>query len=228
MLLQGGFPNGRLLLPTQPPRAMSRPELWSQDPVNVGLTLLCLALSIVFLRDFFILWGPVLRCIALAKPNLELEYNIQLSRTRNRTVLVCGIAFLLMADRFALISPTLWISAVLLAGYILHHSLIAYILPWKRVPQNNRATVSHLIFTFGIVLTFLMLLTTALWLIARWSDETMRLVLLVECAAVYLLVLVREWQILRLSCNPFAAFLYLCSLEVVPLAALVAVSVLIN
>ncbi len=222
-----GFPNGKLWLSTEPLRALSTPALWSENGVNVTLLFVCIALIIIFLRDFFILWNPILRCLALAKPNTELEYNIQLARTRNRVAIICSLLLLLICDRFSLLASSLWLSAVIIAGYILIHSLMASILSWRRVPQYNKSASQHIVFTYGIVLSVLMALTSAIWLIARWSEELMRLILVIEAGAVFLLLLLRQWQILRLSYRPFLSFLYLCSLELVPAAALVAM-VLLN
>ena len=98
------FPGGKLWMSDEPLEAIAREASWSQDPVHSVIALAAIVLLIVFMRDYFILWTPISRCLFRAKANIEMEHSIQLARTRNRAALLMLLPMWLIAERFSLLS----------------------------------------------------------------------------------------------------------------------------
>ena len=71
----------------------------------------------------------------------------------------------------------------------------------------------------------LMLLTLGPLVLFRAPGSAIRIVLIVEMALSYLILLLRRIQILSPYCNPFSLFLYLCALELLPTGIYIASAV---
>lgn len=221
------FPNGKLWMSDEPLEAIAREASWAQDPVHSVIALLSLVLLIVFMRDYFILWTPVLRCLLRAKANVEMEHSIQLARTRNRAAILTLLPMWLIAERFGLISEHMWLSLSIMVAYLILKRLVAAIILPRRIPGEVRLAVRRALYTYGIVLAFVMIATVGLWLLIDWDPASMVWVFGAEAGATLLLSMLREGEILSASCRPFATFLYLCGLEAVPAAALVAAAIVV-
>lgn len=221
------FPNGRLWMSDEPLQAIAREASWSQDPVHSVIALAAIVLLIVFMRDYFILWTPIMRCLGRAKANVEIEHSIQLARTRNRAALLMLLPMWLIAERFSLLSERMWLSLAIMVGYLVVKRLLAEIVLPSRIPAELRLAVRRALYTYGIVLAFVMMATVGLWLLIHWDTDAMVWVFAAEAGAILLLSMVRESEILSTTCRPLARFLYLCALELIPAAGLVAVGLVV-
>ena len=221
------FPNGRLWMSDEPLEAIVREASWSQDPVHSVIALLAIVLLIIFMRDYFILWTPIMRCMVRAKANVEMEHSIQLARTRNRAALLMMLPLWLIAERFTLLSEQMWLSLAIMLGYLVVKRLIAELLPLRRISSETRLAVRRALYTYGIVLAFAMMLTVGLWLLVGWDETAMKWVFGIEAGVALLLSMVREGEILSATYHPLVSFLYLCALELIPAAGLVAVGLVV-
>ena len=222
------FPNGLLWMSREPLDPVPIEASWAHDPVHSVLAILTIVLLIIFMRDFFILGGPISRCLTRGKANIELEHSVQLARTRNRAALLALLPMWLAAERFSLVSESMWLTLAILAGYLLLRRIVAAVLPAGRLPSESRLAVRRALYTYSIVLSALMTLTVGIWALVRWDTETMRYVFAAEAGVVLMLSFVREAQILNTVFRPFITFLYLCGLELIPAAGLVAASILVK
>ena len=222
------FPNGRLWMSDEPLQALAAETSWSQEPVNSVLALVAIVLLIVFIRDYFILWTPITRCLVRPKANVEMEHSVQLARTRNRASMIMALSMLLICDRFHLISSSMLISAGVLAGYVVLRRILSELLPHKRLSQEVRTAVRRTLYTFTIVLAAVMLVTVGLWALLHWDEGAMVWVFLAEAGAILLLSMAREGEILGATDHPLVSFLYLCALEILPAAGLIAAAVLVD
>ncbi|MBO4465890.1 MAG: hypothetical protein J5748_04355 [Bacteroidales bacterium] len=220
------FPNGKLWMSDEPLEALAREASWAQDPVHSVIALLAIVLLIIFMRDYFILWTPVMRCIFRAKANIEMEHSIQLARTRNRAALMMMLPMWLIAERFSIISERMWLSLAIMLGYLVLKRLVAEILLPSRLQAETRLAVRRALYTYSIVLAFTMMLTVGVWLLVGWDEGAMKWVFGIEAGVVLLLSMVREGEILSATYHPLVSFLYLCALEILPAAGLVAAAVL--
>ena len=221
------FPNGKLWMSDEPLEAIAREASWAQDPVHSVIAIAAIVLLIVFMRDYFILWTPVMRCLLRAKANVEMEHSIQLARTRNRAALLTLLPMWLIAERFGLISERMWLSLAIMVAYLILKRLIAEIILPRRIPSEVRLAVRRALYTYGIVLAFVMIATVGLWLLIDWDPAAMPWIFGAEVGAALLLSMLREGEILSANCRPFATFLYLCGLEAVPAAALAAAAIVV-
>lgn len=181
-----------------------------------------MALIVVFLRDFFIVGVPVLRCMDTYKYNLELEHNIQLSRTRNRAAALVFLPLWLVADRFCVLNESIWYSVLMLVGYLLFRRIMSGILPLRKISSESRTALRRMLYTFSIPLCMVVLLVVGVNALAGWGDVTVKTIIIVIFGLNLTLVMVQELRILNLRYHPFVSFLYLCGLEFVPASALVA------
>lgn len=220
------FPNGRLWMSDEPLETLVREASWAQDPVHSVVALLAIVLLIIFMRDYFILWTPVMRCMVRAKANVEMEHSIQLARTRNRAALLMLLPMWLIAERFSLLSEQMWLSLAIMLGYLVLKRLAAEIALPRKLSAEARLAVRRALYTYGIVLAFVMMMTVGLWMLVRWDAGAMMWVIVAEAGATLLLSMVREGEILSATYHPLVSFLYLCALEIVPAAGLVAAAVL--
>lgn len=219
------FPNGKLWMSGEPLEAAARQATWAHDPVHSVLVILTVVLIIIFIRDFFILWSPILRCLVRAKANIEMEHSVQLARTRNRAALLAALPMWLVAERFSLVSDSMWVTLGIVAGYLLLRRVVAGLVLPAKIGSENRLAVRRALYTYSIVLAAAMLLTVGVWTIFPWDEGVMRWILIGLTGATILLSTVHEGQILRMNCRAFLSFLYLCALEIVPAAALALASV---
>jgi hypothetical protein len=59
------------------------------------------------------------------------------------------------------------------------------------------------------------------------DDATIKTVSFYILAAFYAIFIVRKHQFLLSGCNPFATFLYLCTLEILPTGILIATDIIL-
>ena len=214
------FPNGLLWL-SREALSPASPELsWTDNPVNGILSVVCLLVVICDIKDFFIIWKPLMPALARWKPLVSLEYNMQLSRTRNRLAGLLFLPFCLAADWAGLTPLPLFLLAGVLAGTGLLKWAISRILSHKRVSQDNWNAATNAAFSLFIVLSVISVLSAGIMGAFRVYENVARIVLYAEIGLFYLLSLVREAQILNSNCGPFRTFLYLCALELPPAAVL--------
>ena len=206
-------------------------------PLSVSiLVAVFVVLMILFLRAFLQLLPFIEDSFLRARGSSALENSVRVSRDRNTVALVMLLPALLLAFRYRLYDPSfiaaysgdacLWLIGACLAGYLLLR-LIIYMLLKPRRRYENYQVAHHASYTFFILLVLLLLSTAGVLSVFKVQDSAMKVVLYVETAAVYLMYLIRSSHFLLLSCNHFRTFLYLCALELIPLAALILSAVLL-
>ena len=206
-------------------------------PVSVSiLVLVFVVLMIVLIPTFMQLVPYVADSFFRARGSSALENSVRVSRDRNTVALVMLLPALLLIFRYRLYDPDflaskagderLWLIAAALECYLILRILLYIVFkPHRRYEAYQ--TAHHASYTFFILNVLLMLFTAGIMFLFKASDQLIRNVLYIECAAVYLVFLIRRSQILSLSCNHFRTFLYLCALELFPTAALIVSAVLL-
>ena len=229
------FRIGELLLRTVPSGAgeVSAPVA----PLSVSiLSVVFVVLMIVLMRSFIHLIPFIADSLLRARGSVALESSVRVSRDRNMVAMVMFLPMLLLSWRYRLYNPSfiadagpdarMGLIAAVFAGYLLLR-LFMYVLLKPRRRYEQFQVAHHATYTFFILLVILLLFTAGIMYVFGASDATIRLVLYLETAFVYLLFLLRRAQILSLSCNHLRTFLYLCGLEILPTAALVVSAVLL-
>ena len=207
------------------------PEAWADVGVNRILTVAMLAVSMLVLKDYLRLLPLLGGCLVRSRGNLEIEHSVSQARNRNRCALA-GLGILcLLCDRCGLypagfiagLAPEWKVAAIfgIFEAYILLHRMASALLRKPRLDAEGRTAAGNALFNYFLAGLPLMLLSAGLMWLFKASDASVRAVLLAELFAVMAVTLLREGQILSSKYSPLQTFLYLCGLEIIPLAALI-------
>ncbi len=196
--------------------------------VAVGLSVL---VALLILRPLTAMLPKLTASLLRTRICLELEFNLREQITRNRLCMGMVLPMGLIIWRFRLYDPD-WFSHLGPALRLL--SCIAVIfLYWlcRYVPQrllrHRRLSGEvyqagcNFAFTANILATIVVALTACVLSLCGAADGVVRTVLLWLYAALYLVFVLRKFQIFASSCPIFSAILYLCALEVLPTGLLV-------
>ena len=200
------------------------------------LVVVFVLLALILLDDFLELAPYLADHIFRSRGSRALEHSLRVSRDRNTIAIAFIIPAILIVNRYRLwpatfldgLNPDLRLPVV--AGVFLVYILIRYLSyiifkPKRRYEYYVLAYRSA--FSLFILLMVLLLVTVGIQALFGCKDLLIRDVLYAEIALVYLFHLVRKMQILSISYSPLTTFLYLCTLELLPTAALVVSAVLL-
>jgi len=207
-------------------------DILQDNIVFASLAIFFTLLFLLELRSFQKILPSLVTCILRWKGNLDLEDSLQLSRSRNLVAMTLAIPSCMLAYSYSLVnpdifkglSPELQLGAV--SGVVLIYVLMRTFLNWQLEMQHYGTKLftaaNRSFYTYSIILFFLVFAVGAVTKALTGSMETARTVLLWTIAASYVVYIIRRGQIFMATCNPFATFLYLCALEILPTAVLVA------
>lgn len=224
------FKSGQLLL-DQLPSAEPVAEAGGLSVVFVPLVMgLFVLLALVFFPRFRDLGPLLLDSLFRARGSAELERSVRASHDRNVLAVVLLIIAPLVLYQFQVYNPSFlrhfegsW-DLLVIAGVVLAYLLLRIAIYYLLKPRHgleNYLLARHTVYTYFCCMAILILATVVIIALFRVPASVVRMVLWIEMAASYLLILLRRAQILALSCNPLRTFLYLCGLELLPSAALV-------
>lgn len=229
------FIQGKLEMSAVPVQEAAQAMLWDDFLLNRVLVVAAVLIGIAGLRDLLRLLPELLYCFSRPRASVSLEYNTSVVRMRNTAALISILPFCLLADRFGLFRPELW-SAVpeewsapatvgVFLAYLLLRTVCSALIRPPRLSGTAADAVRRSPWNYFILLTLLMLLSVGLLYIFRPSDTVVRITLYAETALFFLLSLLRSGQILASGFSGLTTILYLCSLELLPAAALAAYAV---
>ena len=75
--------------------------------------------------------------------------------------------------------------------------------------------------TFFVILTLMLLAAGGIMSVTGTDETVIKTAMLWISAGIYLLFILRKFEIFVSSCSVFTAFLYLCALEIIPTGTLV-------
>lgn len=227
------FRSGTLVLPTEPWEDLAQAPIWTDVAVNRILCLVAVVLMVANLLDYFRLFPSLLYCFDRSRGAEDLEHSIGLARARNLSAILYGLPFCLVLDRFEIVRPAFWSgipaawSALatigLLCAYMLVRDLCFLFFRPRRVHGEAFATLRHNPFNYLLLLVPVLFVTVSVIMIGHLPPALAKYILAGEIALAWLLTLSRSGQILRKRCSGLSTILYLCALELLPAALLVAV-----
>lgn len=195
------------------------------------LVLISLLAALLIIRRLLNVMPSLLACLIRWKENINMETSVKQSRNRDILMIILSLPICLIVYRFGLYQPAfmnemnsnLQLAATIgaIGAFIgLRYALEAMIKPARRNIRSWKAGLK----TFNTYFCILGIVLLGMGFIMSFTDtpkEIIKSAMLWVSAAIYLLLLVRKFQIFNLSCNFFTAFLYLCALELIPTGALV-------
>ncbi len=212
--------------------------VWADVSMNRILTVAMLVIVLVCLQDFFQLAPLLSGCLVRSRGNIEIEHSVSQARNRNRCAFA-GLGILsLLADRYGLYPAAFvyaaapgWRVPILFGVFCLFaifHRIVAGLIRKNKLDNESRAACTHAVYNYFLATLPLMLVSVAVLWLFKAGDSAIRAVLLAEIFAVLMITLLREGQILSSKYSPLQTFLYLCGLEFIPLAALIAPAVVLQ
>ncbi len=236
MLLQEPFTSGRLLL--------EHTAADSDPVVTESVPLLFTVLTVVFLVGFFLFLPRLVSLAPLlfdslfrARGSVSLENSVRYSNDRRQLASLLLIPAVLLIYRYRLWDASflqggmaedwrlLCVIGVFSAFCLLR--LLMYIVFRPHRHQDFYRLSRRTAYTYFILLVILAIITVGVLALIGCDDMLIKQALLVESAFVYGIFFFRRAQILALFCNPLRTFLYLCTLEILPTAALVVSTILL-
>ena len=97
----------------------------------------------------------------------------------------------------------------------------------QRLPKKTYQTAGKAAHTFFAILTLLLLTVAGIMTVAGTDETAIKNAILWISAGIYGLFLIRKFQIFTSNCSVFAAFLYLCALEIIPTGTLVVSAIIL-
>lgn len=224
------FKSGSLNLPESMPELHPSEILWGDilsNRILIGVSVLLMVVSMVEILRFF---PTAIYCVKRARGSVNLEHSVSQARTRNLLALVHALPLCLVVDKYDIyriqMIPQEWSALSLLgviAAFLLVRRLLYLIIMPRRKARAEFAVAAHrAIYTFAIVMTWVVLTTDGVMYILGSDWGTVRKVILWELAVLYALDVIRTGQILGGECTGISTFLYLCGFEIIPAALLVA------
>lgn len=195
------------------------------------LTVISILTTMLFLKSFVSIFPSLMACIVRSKECFNLDASVKLSRDRNHIACAMILPFCLLVNRFNLhkagtlltlpedVQILIIIGVILL--YILFRETVYNLFRPHRMPKkayNTAGTTAH---TFFVILTLALLAAGGTATVLNMDGEATTTAMLWISIGIYTLFLIRKFQIFISSCSVFAAFLYLCALEIIPTGTLV-------
>lgn len=231
------FRQGRLEMSSAPLPEFQTPAEWNDLLPNKIAIVLSVVLVLIYLKDIIRLIPPLLYALDRKRGGESLEYNVSAARMRNTVALIYTLPFCLIADYcgayrpgFWSMVPPEWSSAatlgVMLAYFLLRRLCYAALRPGK-MSAESLATLKHSLYNYFIVLVSVAVPTIGILPLFSVREDIISTVFLALTGLAFAFATVRAWQILKSRRSPLPTILYLCGLEILPAAAVVASAVLL-
>ena len=196
------------------------------------LTLISLLFVLLTLRRLVGVFPSLMACLIRWKESVNLEASVQLSRDRNILSRAMFIPLCLVVWRFGLYRPAfmqgfteeegLGITIAVILTYVLLRKALEFLFHPRKNTCKTYWTACKASRTFFSILTLTLLAMGGIMAFIGTEPATIESAMLWVSAAIYLVFLLRKFQILMSSASFFAAFLYLCALEIIPTGAIFA------
>lgn len=210
--------------------------LWSEP---LFMQLLIVAACLIFMATItptINVMSSLLRCVVRAKESEFLFNAVSLSRCRNYACLGVALPVIIICARFSLVPlpsflhadtvalKLLYTSAVI-AAYIIARIACRTLLRSRRTDRKKWQCACSIPYTFFALGGTAVIITSIICLLSGICDDITASILLWETAAIYTLCLIRKMEIFTHFRGFFAAFLYLCTLEILPAGIFVAAAI---
>ncbi len=236
-MLQDIFTQGTLEMSATPLPALESAAKWSDLLSNRIIAVAVIFIILIDLPDLIGTFPHILDCMTNKRGSTRVEHSPSIARSRNSSAIIMALAWCLLADRFGFYRPQFlsWLPdwagpvamAVLVITFLVLRRILLMVIRPRSLATEEGKAAHRVLYTFFIVTVLIQLATAGVMILLHVGDSVIRTVLLVEMIPMWLLALVRIAQILGGRFSGLESFLYLCGLEIVPAAAVVASAVLL-
>lgn len=175
---------------------------------------------LLFLRNIYEFICFALPCFHRWKILLSIEHNLPQARTRNK-VLICLSPCLFMCLNLIRAQDGFTINSIapILAFFLLRILLYSTI-KHRLIPHEEWNATRNSVNVFLCFALLIWIVSLTICFALSCSTFVIRNVLLGELSLCFFICFIRQGQILASHCGSLLAFLYLCALEIIPLALL--------
>lgn len=237
---EDAFVQGHFLMPEENGQVQTYSEIpgqeygdqWNASRVNWWITALAILLVILYLRRFTSILPQISRGALRWREIISMEGNMRLCRERDSVAaaallisFVCVSRLdLLPAEFLAALTPG-WktlASAGVIVGFLILRQICTVCAPSGKIRQDTKRISEGCAANFFILgvslLLFLLILYSLSDTLAVFAHDAAYWVIL----AVWLVFLMRKYQIIATDDGRFTAILYLCTIELIPAVILAA------
>ena len=221
------FPNGELHLPVLPFSAgVEGAQRWVFTPWGTVVSLVCIVLVLLSIRPLVRIWPMVIRGAAYARTNIEVGRNLSIRRSQDLSLALLAPSTITLLYLYGVFGITVWKTILFIAGYFILRNIVYTILRHRKISYDDWSGVGHSLVAGGIFLSVLVILSFVLSYIFGIGGNALGTIFRVELILVASIHLKNIFEIVKLYYTPFRTFLYLCALEILPLASCIAAFVL--
>lgn len=235
------FTEGKLLLPLTESRPMETRQDGTPrgDGVVPGLIMSVMTVFfIIFVRKIMGILPMVAGSLLRWKENLNIEYNVKSARDRTTLALILFPGFCVTIWKYGVlwdsgfpteVSPAagILLTACAFVIFMLLRALLIRILRPSRMNMKVWEAGNRALYTFFDAAAVIIIAVSAAMQFSGCGTDAIRMTIIYISAIVWCIFLFRKMQIFKNSCSLFSAILYLCTLEILPMAAIVAAAVMI-
>ena len=221
-------------MPTDAPESGpgSRQADMTCDAILVFMTIV----FILYIRKALEILPLTAGCLLRWKENLNLEFNVKNSRSRDTLAAILYPAVCIMAYRYGIvrtsflqeIHPAAALAAIAGATviFMLFRALMSRIMRPSHIGAKTWKAADKAFCTYFIPAAVLSLIVSWIQELCGVEAGTIKMTILYIWGSIWLVFLFRKLQIFKNSCSLLSAILYLCSLEILPMAVLAAAALL--
>ena len=225
------FAQGQLFMHTTTEQSIPTIDLWGTSPLNWELMALCIVLLLISMRRFISVLPYIWNTLFRWREIVSIEGNMRLSRERNSVALasifICGLCIsrlgLFHNKLLSTLSPgfqTLTILGILCA-YLLVRWIAGVVTPMGKIRFDTARISGRGGANFFILETFFLTLCITIFAISSSCLYYIKIATYTFTGLLFIVNLIRRYQIITQDCGFFTAISYLCSVEILPAALLV-------
>lgn len=230
--VEEAFKAGDLLMGLSPSEAAAPVLQWIDFPLNWLMLLACVLSGIFFLNRIIGLLPFIVGGLFRWKEIVNLESNIRLKRDRDAVAVIAVFVIVLAASRFEIYTPsyillfppnfkTLAVLGAAILFLLIREIFIIGLAP-RSFSMEQYRLANNSIYNFIIFSAIITVFIMSTRFVFNINPLIIKSLLLGQIALSYCLFLIRKTQIMIKVCSHITAFLYLCSLELLPAGLLIA------
>lgn len=200
------------------------------------LALISLIVFITLLKRFVNIFPSLMACFIRSKESINLEASVKLSHDRDIQAFALLIPFILIVTQFRLYDPSfmhgltenarIGINSAVFLVYILLRGATSHLFRPGRINPKTYGAARKSAYSFFIILTIVLIATGGTLSFLDLDPADIKTAMIWISIGIYLIFIIRKFQIFTSSCSIFTAFLYLCALELIPTGILTASAVI--
>lgn len=183
--------------------------LWTDSPFYKILVAVTIILFLANLKNLYYCLPDSLKACFRTKTALLIETRPSLRKSRS---LSAYISILIIAVILSKLGYSAYVAVFIISREVI------YLLSRIKTKNPELKYAHSCILNFYIPLALISFASYGIMYLCSSKEETIGTVLLYIGCAVWLMVLHRERQFFKLFCSSFSSFLYLCALEILPIA----------